>query len=166
MSSLDPDDPNVYGLPVADQVPLFVDEHREMLARSLEGLTEAEARRELVDSSTTMLGLVKHATFVERVWFEEAVEGLPRPESGIAPGPGESFGLAEEDTIASVLAAYWAAVEYSRSVTNRLGFDSIVAGNRRGQLPMRWILLHMLRELAQHCGHTDILREQLLAARP
>jgi Protein of unknown function (DUF664) len=24
---------------------------------------------------------------------------------------------------------------------------------------------HMLRELAQHCGHADILREQVLAAR-
>jgi hypothetical protein len=25
------------------------------------------------------------------------------------------------------------------------------------------VYLHMLRELAQHCGHADILREQLLA---
>jgi hypothetical protein len=30
---------------------------------------------------------------------------------------------------------------------------------------MRWIYLHLLREYAQHCGHPDILREQLLAAR-
>nr|WP_207950210.1 DUF664 domain-containing protein [Nocardioides ochotonae] len=27
------------------------------------------------------------------------------------------------------------------------------------------IHVHMLRELAQHCGHADILREQVLAAR-
>ncbi len=36
------------------------------------------------------------------------------------------------------------------------------AGDRRGPLPLRWVYLHMLRELAQHCGHADILREQLL----
>jgi hypothetical protein len=41
-----------------------------------------------------------------------------------------------------------------------------VTGNRRGPLPLRWIYLHLLRELAQHCGHADILREQVLAARP
>ena len=32
-------------------------------------------------------------------------------------------------------------------------------------LPLRWIYLHLVRELAQHCGHADILREQILAAR-
>ena len=43
--------------------------------------------------------------------------------------------------------------------------DDIVTGNRRGPLPLRWVYLHMVSELAQHCGHADILREQILAAR-
>jgi hypothetical protein len=30
---------------------------------------------------------------------------------------------------------------------------------------VQWILLHVLREHAQHCGHADILREQILASR-
>jgi hypothetical protein len=38
----------------------------------------------------------------------------------------------------------------------------VVRGNRRGPLPLRWVYLHVLRELAQHCGHADILREQIL----
>ena len=29
--------------------------------------------------------------------------------------------------------------------------------------PLLWVLRHMLRELAQHCGHVDIRREQVLA---
>ena len=74
-----------------------------MLARSLVGLSEAGACRSLVASSTTMLGLVKHATFVERVWFEEAVTGQSRTDTGIAADPEESFGLAESDTIETVL---------------------------------------------------------------
>ncbi len=42
------------------------------------------------------------------------------------------------------------------------GLDDLVCGNRRGPLPLRCVYLHMLRELAQHCGHADILREQLI----
>ncbi len=40
----------------------------------------------------------------------------------------------------------------------------MVHGNRRGALPLRWVYLHVLRELAQHCGHADILREQLVGS--
>jgi hypothetical protein len=40
-----------------------------------------------------------------------------------------------------------------------------VRGNRRGPLPLRWVYLHVLRELAQHCGHADILRDQVLVGR-
>ncbi|MFC5639126.1 DUF664 domain-containing protein [Streptomyces bullii] len=35
-------------------------------------------------------------------------------------------------------------------------------GATGGPLPLRWVCLHTLRELAQHCGHADILREQVL----
>ncbi len=44
-----------------------------------------------------------------------------------------------------------------------LGLDDMVHGNRRGPLPLRWVYLHMLRELAQHCGHADILRGQVIS---
>ena len=43
----------------------------------------------------------------------------------------------------------------------RSDLDDVLRGNRRGPLPLRWVYLHMLRELAQHCGHADILREQV-----
>ena len=46
--------------------------------------------------------------------------------------------------------------------TSPLGLDDMVHGYRRGPLPLRWVYLHVLRELAQHCGHADILREQLI----
>jgi hypothetical protein len=52
------------------RVEELVDEYRVALHDSLNGLTEEEARRRLVASKTTLLGLVKHATFVEGVWFD------------------------------------------------------------------------------------------------
>ena len=53
----------------------LIDEYRTALHDALNGLTEDEARRRLVPSKTTLLGLVTHATFVEGVWFDQAITG-------------------------------------------------------------------------------------------
>ncbi|WP_284974251.1 DinB family protein [Arthrobacter sp. efr-133-TYG-104] len=147
------------------QLDTFLDDHRQMLNASLEGLTEEEARRSLVPSRTTLLGLVKHAIFVERVWFDEAINCRTRAEIGIPATPDESFILDDGDTIAGIRQAHREACEASRLAAAPLGLDDLVMGNRRGPLPLRWVYLHMLRELAQHCGHADILREQILSTR-
>jgi len=153
---------DVIGQPARAQFEAFLDEHRRELTSCLDGLTEEQVRRSLVPSRTTLLGLVKHATFVEKVWFDEAVTCRSRAEIGIPATPDESFILDESDTIAAVQRAHREACQASRDATASLGLDDLVRGNRRGPLPLRWIYLHVLRELAQHCGHADILREQLL----
>src|SRR6185436_17497142 len=76
---------DVTGEPLKVQLEAFLDEHRAALRRCLDGMTEEEARRRLVPSETTLLGLVKHATYAERVWFGEAVTGRPRQEMGLLP---------------------------------------------------------------------------------
>jgi hypothetical protein len=154
----------VIAQPLQAQFEAFLDEHRRALHDSLDGLTEEQARRSLVPSRTTLLGLVKHAAFVEKVWFDEAITCRSRADIGIPATPDESFVLDEHDTIETVQHAHREACEASRRATSSLGVDDVVSGNRRGPLPMRWVYLHMLRELAQHCGHADILREQILAA--
>jgi Protein of unknown function (DUF664) len=150
------------GQPARAQFEVFLDEHRRELNACLDGLTEEQARRSLVPSRTTLLGLVKHAAFVEKVWFDEAVTCRSRAEIGIPATPDESFILHDGDTIATVQQAHREACQASRRATSPLGLDDMVLGNRRGPLPLRWVYLHVLRELAQHCGHADILREQLL----
>jgi len=152
----------VINQPVRAQFEAFLDEHRRDINRCLDGLTEEQARRSLVASRTTLLGLVKHAAFVEKVWFDEAVTRRTRAEIGIPATPDESFILADSDTIASVKEEHRQACESSHRATASLGLDDVVYGNRRGPLPLRWVYLHVLRELAQHCGHADILREQII----
>ena len=154
---------DVLDQPARLQFEVFLDEHRRALDSCLDGLTEEQARRSLVASRTTLLGLVKHAAFVEKVWFDEAVTCRPRAEIGIPATPDESFALHDDDTIATIQQAHREACESSRRAASSLGLDDVVYGNRRGPLPLRWVYLHMLRELAQHCGHADILREQLLS---
>src|ERR1700759_3947766 len=55
------------------QLDAFVEEYRRLIVRALDGLTEEQARRRLVPSATTVLGLVKNVTWMQR---------------GPRPGPG------------------------------------------------------------------------------
>ena len=110
---------DVHDAPLRVQLEAFLEEHRAALARSLDGLTEEQARRSLVASRTTLLGLVKHAAFVERVWFDEAVTGRSRAAIGIPALPDDSFVLTAEDTIESVRQAHRVACEASRRATSR-----------------------------------------------
>lgn len=141
----------------------LLDGYRSALHDALDGLTDAEARRRLVPSKTTLLGLVKHVTFVEGVWFDQAISGRPYEEIGIPATTAGSFTLARHDTIASVQDTYRRRVEMSRHTMAGLGLDDAVDG--RGPRSVWALYLQVLRELAQHAGHADILREQIIAQR-
>ncbi len=147
-----------------EQLEAFVEDNRTEILGLLDGLTEEQARRRLVPSKTTLLGLVKHAAFVEGVWFPVALDGRTRDELGLPDHPDGSFDLTGADTIASVTAAYAAAADESRRVAAAYGLDDLALHNRRGPLTLRWVLVHLVEELARHAGHGDILREQVLAS--
>ena len=141
----------------------LIDGYRRALHDSLDDLTEEEARRRLVTSKTTLLGLIKHATFVEAVWFDQAITGRPYSDMGVASTVDGSFTLRRTDTIATVQDAYRQRWLTSRENLDGLGSDDIVDG--RGARPVWALELQVLRELAQHAGHADILREQIIAGR-
>ncbi|MEE4544674.1 DinB family protein [Streptomyces sp. V4-01] len=145
------------------QLDAFVEEYRSTVEATLDGLTDEQARRRLVPSATTLLGLLKHVTCMQRIWFEECVGGTSRQELGLPKNADESFRLTDDDTIASVTAAHRAACATARTVVADLPLDTIATGHRTGPRTLRWVYLQVLRELAHHCGHADILREQVLA---
>lgn len=138
--------------------------YRRGLRQRLDGLTEEEARRSLVPSKTTLLGLVKHLTYVERFYLDHCVTGRTLKEIGVASTPDRSFVLKESDTIASICEAHEQACDDSRRTLAELGFDEVVNG-ARGERSVWDLSLQVLRELAHHSGHADILREQVDAAR-
>jgi hypothetical protein len=147
------------------QLGAFLDDYRRAIELTLDGFTEEESRRRLVPSATTLLGLLKHVTWMQRVWFEECVGGTSRQALGLVQSVDESFQLGDDDTIASILAAHRDVCETARAVVADLPLDTVVTGHRAGPRTLRWITLQVLRELAHHCGHADILREQVLAGR-
>lgn len=137
-----------------------VDAQRAAILGLLDAVDEEQARARLVPSLTTVLGLVKHATFVERVWFEHRIAGRSRHEIGIPETVDESFLLAEEDTIDSVRASYQRACQTSRDIARDHDFDEEFHW-RHGPVNIRYIYGHLVAELARHAGHGDILVEQL-----
>ena len=145
-----------------EQVEAFLHDNRAEVMALLDGISDEQARQRLVTSSTTLLGLVKHATFVERVWFDVALVGHTRTELGLPETVEESFALDDGDTVESVRSDYLAAWADSDAIAAAHTLDGLALHNRRGPLSLRWIYLHMIEELARHAGHGDILREQLL----
>lgn len=147
-----------------DLLDAMVDDQRAAIAALLDDITEAEARERLVPSLTTVFGLVKHATFVEQVWFDHRIGGRPRAEVGIPETVDESFALEPIDTLESVRATYRATCDRSRALAADRDLDERLDW-RGTPVTLRWVLLHMIRELARHAGHGDILVEQLHARR-
>ena len=146
------------------QVEAFLDTNRDELVETLDGLTEEQARRRLVPSLTTPLGLVKHVTWAEQVWFHVGLAGRTREELGIPLENEPSWEVTDDDTIAAVVAEYRRVCAEAREIASAYSLDDLVGHNRRGPLTLRWLYLHMIEETARHAGHADILREQILAA--
>ena len=138
--------------------------NRAEVLELLDGLTEEQARRRLVPSLTTLLGLVKHAAFAEQVWFHVTLQGRSRAELGVPVAIDESFTLADDDSIASVTESFHRVCDESDRIAAEHALDDTGDHHRLGPVSVRWMYVHMIEELARHAGHGDILREQILAA--
>ena len=131
---------------------------RHCVLKKADGLSEEQLRAVLVDSGTSILGLVQHLAEVERFWFGHHLAGASWDddrENGMTVPVGRAA--------ADVLADYRAAIEESDRAIRAAGdpdarFAVPVEGKRH---TLRWVMAHMTSETARHAGHADILREQL-----
>jgi uncharacterized damage-inducible protein DinB len=134
----------------------FLDYLRESVVLKLVGVSEADARRPMVASGTSLLGIGKHLVRVEIAWFQFAFAGLdvrvPTDE------------LSDEDGVGSIIEAFQQAVRRSNEIVAACA-DLSQLGRRPirtpDPMPLRWILVHMIEETGRHAGHADIMREQI-----
>jgi hypothetical protein len=141
-----------------DTALAFLSFARHCVLKKAMGLSEEQLRQVLVDSGTSILGLIQHLAETERYWFGHHL-------AGAAWDPGREHGMTvpTSSAAADVLADYRAAIADSDRAIRAVGdpeacFAVPVDGNRH---TLRWVMAHMTSETARHAGHADILREQL-----
>lgn len=143
----------------------WLDFYRATLVMKCEGLSEEQLRHAcLPPSPMTLTGLVQHASEVERTWFRRvwASEDVPPlyPEDRAEGGPDGGFALQGHLAFETVLATWHQEVARARDNCATRSLDEAVPF-MDAQVSLRWIHTHLIAEYARHCGHADLLREQL-----
>jgi uncharacterized damage-inducible protein DinB len=141
----------------------FLEFQRETAIWKLAGVTEEQARQRLGPSSLTLIGIVNHLAFVERAWFRSALTGEDLNATSTPDVMDRYWTVPDDVTVADVIAAYRAEIARSNTIIDAYDLDTIAARPRRNRPPMslRWIMLHMIEEVARHCGHMDLIRESI-----
>ncbi len=142
-------------------------EQRELLLITVRGLTDAQATRSTTVSELTLGGIVKHLAQGEEVWTQIMVKGDGElPDGMLDMG---QYRMAGGDTLPALLERYARAARATEeAVAALVDLDVSVPLPRTPWSPpepeywsVRRILLHLIRETAQHAGHADIIREAL-----
>jgi uncharacterized damage-inducible protein DinB len=138
-----------------------LDRHREVVLWKVEGLDDEQLRRRMTPSGTSLLGLVKHLANVEYGWFCETF-GRPSeamPIDVLLADPDADMRVERNETTAELLIFYGRARAAADAVIEDVPLDTVGTSWRGEEVTMRWVLIHMLEEVARHAGHMDIIRE-------
>ncbi|HEY0689890.1 MAG TPA: DinB family protein [Kribbella sp.] len=149
--------------PERDMLEGYLNFYRTTLLHKCAGLTaEQLAERAAPPSNLSLLGLIRHLTKVERVWFRIHFAGDDPAEPLFAPELGK-------DADFELIDASRAQQEYEQLLEEWSQSDKAAAGRSlddrftfRGEdSSLRMIYIHLIGEYARHCGHADMIRERL-----
>jgi hypothetical protein len=155
--------------PAEDQMLLdFLAAQRATALDIVAGLTEEAWHRSVVPSGWTPAGLVEHLSGAQFHWFIGVVAGedtSPPADADVEPyDPMAPFltDWSSEDIIAEYREisarsdAILAVTPLSAAPRGRHGDPEVAEPPN-----VRWVVLHVIEEIARHCGHLDIGRELL-----
>jgi hypothetical protein len=139
------------------------------------GLTDNQARSTPSVSALSIGGLVKHATGLQRSWMGRvaaAPEAPPkdtRPFAEIARDFADQHVMRPDETLAGLLGAFEAQNAESLRLAETADLDAAVPvpldipwfPKNQQAWSVRWVILHVINELARHAGHADIIRESI-----
>lgn len=149
-----------------DTLLCYLRQQRDGVRNASYGLTREQLRATPCRSELSVGGLIKHVTNTEGMWVE-TLQG--RPPAGGESAYVDSFRLSPDDSAETLLAALDAQTARTEEAVHRLeSLDFKVQLREAPWLPRdpegfsgRWILVHLIEEIARHAGHADIIREEL-----
>ena len=140
----------------------YLEYYRATVDLKCRGLTREQARARAMPPSTLSLhGLVRHLAGVERWWFQQNFERRDVPFLFVAADdPNLDFDPPSDSDFAADLEAWRAECAVSREIVAAHDLDDTARPlDWYEDVDLRWLVLRMITEYAQHCGHVDLLRE-------
>ena len=156
--------------PLSDERALllaYIEQQRDGIRNAAYGLTDEQARLTPSASPLSIGGLVKHAIDMERGWIDLV---LQRDRPSTQASYEQNFRLGSDETLAGVLAGYDEVARETEAVITAisdLGQDVPVPKgvpwypDDIDAWSVRWVLLHLVEEVARHAGHADVVRESI-----
>lgn len=139
----------------------YLEHYRETFALKCAGVPAARlSDRSCPPSTMSLHGLIRHLAGVERWWFAINFAGLDLPMLYYSDDdPDQDFESLAGDPF-QVLDVWRAECDRSRTILDAAStLDALGVRERNGSYTLRWLLLRMITEYAQHDGHADLLRE-------
>lgn len=141
----------------------FLDYVRATVHTKCEGLSDEDARKAPLPGSPlmTVAGLVSHVHWVEYYWIEVMFLGGENNHPATDEDPDREFRLALDVPLTQLLDTYEKQCAKYRELVAGLDLETRAAspiGDGR-HVTLRWVLMHLVEEIARHAGHLDILRE-------
>lgn len=156
---------NMIGTDEREALLGFLDQQREGLRNAAYGLTEEEVRLAPSASALSVAGLIKHATAMERMWAGLVRhEGYGNPDfstyaDSFQPGETPIADLLADSALAAKESdeAFLAAKDLNEPVPVPPGVPWFPKDIEAWSA--RWVLAHLIEEIARHAGHADVIRE-------
>jgi len=143
-----------------DALLTFLAQQRDALRAAVLGLSDEQARATPTASSLSLGGLLKHCARGERRWVIAGIAGEQLPGLWPPEDWAADFRLEPEETLAGVLHYYAETAERTEQVVTGIA-DLGEPTALDKEHSVRWVLLTLIKEIARHAGHADILREAL-----
>ncbi|GAB2717433.1 mycothiol transferase [Nocardia thraciensis] len=153
--------------PERENLIAMLSEQREMFRITLRGLEDGQARQRSTVSELTLGGLLHHLVHVEQHWTSVIVERDENAELDVSQFDSE-YQLAPEETVEGLLKEWDVVADNTTQLIRNVdSLDTTIPTPTAPWAPervwwtVRFTLLHILREISQHSGHADIIREAL-----
>jgi hypothetical protein len=158
--------------PVTDERALllaFLRQQRDALRFAAHGLSDEQADSHPSVSALGLAGIIKHVSQVERAWVTFLTTGDSRVFA-VAEDYADGFGLVAGETLVDVLAQAAEQARLTEEVVSGIDDLGALLPATTDVVPWipaglcwtpRWVLLHLIEEVARHAGHADIVRESI-----
>ncbi len=137
----------------------YLDWYRAAILDKVAGLSEADMKRRLVPSETTLFGIVHHLAYVERWWFQDVFAGRAVSYPWRDEDADAEWHVDNTITSDEAIALYRQECDVSREITALADVEDLAKHEKFQDMMLRRIMVHMIEETARHAGHADILRE-------